>query len=215
MTAIREVHGLEELRAVEALQKEIWQCSDLDVVPALEMIATRAAGAILLGAFDGSEMVAFAYGFPGFEGEHRIIHSDMVGVRAKYRDQGIGHALKLAQRDAALARGVDRITWTFDPLQMRNAFLNFAKLGVIADRYLPDFYGETSSPLISGGADRLWVTWHLRERPAFAPSPERIAVTTREETRHAFERAFAAGFIATGFDRRRLEYELAVPASRP
>jgi predicted GNAT superfamily acetyltransferase len=215
VTEIRELHTRDELRAVEALQKEVWQCSDLDVVPALEMIATCAVGAILLGAFDGRELVAFAYGFPGFEGEHRVIHSDMVGVRAAYRDRGLGHALKLAQRDAALARGVDRITWTFDPLQTRNAFLNFAKLGVIADRYLPDFYGETSSPLISGGSDRLWVTWHLRERPAFKPATVRIPVTTRNEVRDAFERAFKAGLIAVGFDRERLEYAMAAPASRP
>lgn len=215
MINIREVRGIDELHAVESLQKEVWGCDDLEVVPAIHMIAAREVGAILIGAFDGAEMVGFVYGFPGFEGEHRVIHSDMLAVRAKNRDGGVGRALKLAQRDAALARGVDRITWTFDPLQTRNAFLNFDKLGVIADRYLRDFYGETSSPLHAGGTDRLWVTWHLRERPAFAPSTARVPVTTREETRRAFESAFAQGLIAVGFDRQRLEYELAVPASHP
>jgi predicted GNAT superfamily acetyltransferase len=214
MMDIREIRGIDELRAVEALQKEVWDCNDLEVLPAVHMIAAREVGAILLGAFEGGEMVGFVYGFPGFEGEHRVIHSDMLAVRARDRDRGLGRALKLAQRDAALARGVDRITWTFDPLQTRNAVLNFEKLGVVADRYLPDFYGDTSSPLHAGGTDRLWVTWHLRERPAFQPSTERVAVTTREEMRRAFERAFAAGLIAVGFDRQRLEYELAVPASR-
>jgi predicted GNAT superfamily acetyltransferase len=179
------------------------------------MIAAQAVGAIVLGAFDGADLVAFTYGFPGFEGEHRVIHSDMLAVRATHRDRGLGRTLKLAQRDAALARGVERITWTFDPLQTRNAFLNFEKLGVTADRYLRDFYGDTSSPLHEGGTDRLWVTWHLRERPAFAPSDERVPITTREGTRVAFERAFASGLIAVGFDRLTLEYELAVPASRP
>jgi predicted GNAT superfamily acetyltransferase len=212
---IREIQGRDELRAVEALQKEVWGCSDLEVVPAIEMIATQAVGAILIGAFDGADLVAFAYGFPGFEGEHRVIHSDMLAVRTAYRDRGLGRTLKLAQRDAALVRGVERITWTFDPLQTRNAFLNFEKLGVTADRYLRDFYGETSSPLHEGGTDRLWVTWHLRERPALQSSAERIAVTTREEVRHAFERAFASGLIASGFDRQRLEYLLAVPAAHP
>ena len=214
MTDVREIRGIDELRAVEALQKEVWDCNDLEVLPAIHMIAAREVGAILLGAFDGRELVGFVYGFPGFEGEHRVIHSDMLAVRAGNRDRGLGRALKLAQREAALARGVDRITWTFDPMQTRNAFLNLEKLGVVADRYLPDFYGDTSSPLHAGGTDRLWVTWHLRERPAFQPSAERVAVTTREETRRAFESAFAAGLIAVGFDRRRLEYELAVPASR-
>lgn len=212
---IRELHTHDELRAVERLQKEIWQCSDLDVVPAVEMIATGHVGGLLLGAFDGTELVAFAYAFPGFEGEHRILHSDMVGVRETHRDHGLGRALKFAQRDAALARGIERITWTFDPLQARNAYLNFEKLGVVADRYLPDFYGETSSPLISGGSDRLWVTWHLRARPAFERTPERVRLTTHEEMRVLFQRAFDAGLIAAGFDRQRLEYELAVPASLP
>jgi predicted GNAT superfamily acetyltransferase len=213
MTDIREIRGIDELRAVEALQKEVWECPDLEVVPAYHMIASRKVGAILIGAFDGGELVGFSYGFPGFEGDRRMIHSDMLAVRSTYRDRGLGRALKLAQRDAALACGVDRMTWTFDPLQTRNAFLNFSKLGVVADRYLPDFYGDTISPLQST-TDRLWVTWHLRERPAFQPSAERVAVTTREETRRAFERAFATGLIAVGFDRQRLEYELAVPASR-
>lgn len=215
MIDIREVRGRDELQAVEALQKEVWDCNDLEVLPAIHMIAAREVGAILLGAFDSTELVGFAYGFPGFEGEHRVIHSDMLAVRAAYRDRGLGRALKLAQRDAALARGVDRITWTFDPQKTRNAVLNFEKLGVVADRYLRDFYGDTSSPLHAGGTDRLWVTWHLRERPAFQASAERVPVTTREETRHAFERAFASGLIAVGFDRQRLEYELAVPASLP
>lgn len=210
---IREIRGREELRAVEALQQEVWGCKDLEVVPALHMIAAREVGAILAGAFDGSELVGFAYGYPGFEGGHRVIHSDMLAVREAHRDRGVGQALKLAQRDAALARGADRITWTFDPLQARNAFLNLEKLGVVADRYLRDFYGETSSPLHAGGTDRLWVTWHLHGRPPLRDTGERIALTHRQETRHAFERAFEAGLIAAGFDRQRLEYVLAAPAS--
>jgi predicted GNAT superfamily acetyltransferase len=205
---IREIAGRDELRAVEALQKEVWACDDLDVVPAVHMIAARAVGAILIGAFDGGDLIGFAYGFPGFEAEHRVIHSDMLAVRESWRDRGVGRALKLAQREAALACGIDRITWTFDPLQTRNAFLNFEKLGVIADRYLPDFYGQTSSPLHAGGTDRLWVTWHLHGRPPYDRPVERIAVSNREEMRSAFERAFAAGLIAIGFDRQRLEYVL-------
>lgn len=212
---LRLLRGLDELRAVEALQKEVWACDDVEVLPAMHMVAALEVGSILVGAFDGAELVGFVYGFPGFEGEHRVIHSDMLAVRAAYRDRGLGRALKLAQREAALARGVDRITWTFDPLQTRNAFLNFEKLGVVADRYLPDFYGATSSPLHAAGTDRLWVTWHLRERPRFEAASRRVAVTTHAEMRPAFERAFAAGLIAVGFDRQRLEYELAVPASRP
>ena len=212
---IREIRGRDELRAVEALQKEVWGCDDREVVPYLHMIAARAVGAVLVGAFDGVELIGFAYGFPGFEREHRVIHSDMLAVREAWRDRGVGWALKLAQRESALARGVDRITWTFDPLQTRNAYLNFEKLHVIADRYLRNFYGETSSPLHAGGTDRLWVTWHLRERPPLGDPVERIEVTSRDEVREAFERAFAAGLLVTGFDRQRLEYVLAAPASHP
>ena len=204
---IREIRRRDELLAVEKLQQEVWGCNDLEVVPALHMIAALQVGAIVVGAFDGGSLIGFAYGFPGFEGEHRVIHSDMLAVRSSWRDRGIGRALKLAQREGALARGVDRITWTFDPLQTRNAFLNFEKLGVVADRYLRDFYGQTSSPLHAGGTDRLWVTWHLNGRPSFHPSAERVAVSTREETRGGLERAFKAGLIVTGFNRERLEYK--------
>lgn len=209
---IREIRVLDELRAIESLQKEVWGCEDRELVPALHMIAAREVGAVIVGAFDGGQLVGFAYGFPGFEGEHRVIHSDMLAVRETYRDRGVGRALKLAQRDAAIARGVSRITWTFDPLQTRNAFLNFEKLGVIADRYLRDFYGETTSPLHAGGTDRLWVTWHLHGRPQFGETRERVAVTTREAMRGEFERYFAAGLIVVGFDRARREYVLAAPA---
>lgn len=209
---IRELRGQTELRAVEGLQKEVWGCSDLDVLPAIHMTAAREVGAILLGAFDGGKLVGFVYGFPGFEEDKRVIHSDMLAVLDSYRDRGIGRALKFAQRDQAIARGVDRITWTFDPFQPRNAYLNFALLRVTADRYLRDFYGETSSPLHAGGTDRLWVTWHLLERPLFAASSERVAIASREKTREAFERAFANGLMAIGFDRDRSEYLMGVPA---
>ena len=212
---IREIRGHAELRAVEELQKEVWVCSDLEVLPAIHMIAAREVGAILLGAFDGATLAGFVYGFPGFEDDKRVIHSDMLAVRDAYRNRGLGRALKLAQREHALARGVDRITWTFDPFQARNAYLNFTRLGVTADRYLRDFYGETTSPLHAAGTDRLWVTWHLNGRPALRETSERVAIASRDETRNAFERAFANGLIAVGFDRERSEYVMGVPASRP
>jgi predicted GNAT superfamily acetyltransferase len=208
---IREIRGHAELRAVEELQKEVWGCSDLEVLPAIHMTAAREVGAILLGAFEGGTLIGFVYGFPGFEDERRVIHSDMLAVRDADRDRGVGRALKLAQREHALARGVDRITWTFDPFQARNAYLNFMRLGVTADRYLRDFYGETSSPLHAGGTDRLWVTWHLNGRPPIAETSERIAIASREKTRVDFERAFANGLIAIGFDRERSEYVMGVP----
>jgi predicted GNAT superfamily acetyltransferase len=205
---IRDIRGPQELRAVEHLQKEVWACDDREILPAIHMIAAREVGAILLGAFDGSNLVGFVYGFPGFEGDRRVIHSDMLAVRNAYRDRGLGSALKLAQREQALAHGIDLITWTFDPLQTRNAYLNFCHLGVTADRYLRDFYGETSSPLHASGTDRLWVTWHLSGRPQLRDGSQRIAMTDRDKMRLDFERAFREGLIATGFDRERSEYIL-------
>jgi predicted GNAT superfamily acetyltransferase len=106
-------------------------------------------------------MVGFVFGFPGFLDGETIIHSDMLGISPAYRSNNLGYLLKCAQRDAAIKLGVKRITWTFDPLQSRNAHFNFSKLGVIADRYYIDYYGVTSSFLHRYGTDRLWVTWVL------------------------------------------------------
>ena len=109
---------------------EIWGVSDLDVLPALALRPQVEVGAILLGAFAEGRMVGFVFGFPGILNGETIIHSDMLGVTSEYRSQSVGYLLKCAQREAALAIGVKRITWTFDPLQSRNAHLNFGKLGV-------------------------------------------------------------------------------------
>jgi predicted GNAT superfamily acetyltransferase len=121
-----------------------------------------------MGAFAEGRMVGFVFGFPGILNGETIIHSDMLGVVSEYRSQNVGYLLKLAQREAALDLGVKKITWTFDPLQSRNAHLNFGKLGVIADRYLINYYGETSSFLHQSGTDRLWVTW-LLDREQVSP----------------------------------------------
>src|SRR5688500_4973951 len=158
---IRDLETLDEMHEVEQLQRDIWGVSDLDVVPALALRPQKEVGAILMGAFAEGRMIGFVFGFPGILNGETIIHSDMLGVTSEYRSQSVGYLLKLAQRQAALALGVKRITWTFDPLQSRNAHLNFNKLGVIADRYLINYYGETSSFLHQSGTDRLWVTWLL------------------------------------------------------
>ena len=158
---IREVTGEAEYHAIEELQREAWQFSDLDIMPAATMMATAHAGGCVLGAFDGDRMIGFAYGFPALEGGRASIHSHMLAVKPEYRNAQAGFYLKLAQRDFARRRNLDEITWTYDPLQSLNAHLNFGKLGVISERYLVNFYGEaTSSPLHQGfGTDRLWVRW--------------------------------------------------------
>lgn len=160
---IRDAQGESEYHTIEDLQKEAWGFNDLDTVPAATLIATQHAGGIVLGAFEGDLMIGFAYAFPAFEEGRASMHSHMLAVRTECRNFHAGFYLKLAQRESALAKGLDEITWTFDPLQSLNAHLNFAKLGVVSRRYMVNFYGEaTSSPLHQGfGTDRLWVRWLL------------------------------------------------------
>ena len=158
---IRDIDRLSEMREVEDLQKEIWGVEDREVFPALAMIPLHEVGAILIGAFDRNQLVGFVFGFPGWEDGRPIFHSDMLAVKLAYRSLGLGYQLKLAQRERALAKSIDRITWTFDPLQAVNAHFNFEKLGVVAYQYKTSFYGETSSFLHRTGTDRLWVTWLL------------------------------------------------------
>jgi len=158
---LRDIIELSEMREVESLQKEIWGVEDREIFPALALRPLIEVGAILIGAFDQDQMVGFVFGFPGLEKGRPIVHSDMLAVKLAYRSSGLGYRLKLAQRERALAKNVETITWTFDPLQSVNAYFNFKKLGVVADRYLINFYGETSSFLHRAGTDRLWVTWLL------------------------------------------------------
>ena len=162
---IRDIEAVSDLRVVESLQKEVWGCADLDVAPFTLLVASKEVGATLIGAYDGSKLVGFVYGFPAYEKGEATHHSHMLAVLPDYRSHQLGFKLKLAQRERVLAQGINRITWTFDPLQSLNAHLNFGKLGVIADRYKINFYGEaTSSFLHQLGTDRLWVTWLLDHR---------------------------------------------------
>jgi predicted GNAT superfamily acetyltransferase len=116
-----------------------------------------------MGAFDGDMMIGFLFGVPAIHYGRPSQHSHMMAVLPEYRDQNIGFKLKIAQREDALNRNIDLITWTFDPLQSRNAHLNINKLGVIACSYDINLYGEgTSSKLHSGlGTDRLLAEWWL------------------------------------------------------
>lgn len=158
---IRPLKTIDELKAVEELQLAVWGCSEREVLPSLALIPLMDIGGVVVGAFEDQKLVGFVVGFPGLQAGTAILHSDMLAVKAEYRSSGLGYKLKLAQRNAALAQGIKRITWTFDPLQSANAYFNFAKLRVIADHYKINYYGESSSPLHRTGTDRLWVTWLL------------------------------------------------------
>ncbi|HZQ68783.1 MAG TPA: hypothetical protein VFA68_09725 [Terriglobales bacterium] len=162
---IRELESFEDLRKVGPLEQEVWGLSSEDVLPLTIVVATKAAGSVWIGAFDGKELVGFAFGFPGIEHGRVMIHSHMLAVRNQYRDLHLGYKLKLAQREKSLALKIKEMTWTFDPLQSKNAHLNFAKLGVISQSYRTDFYGpSTSSALHQNSTDRLWVRWPMASR---------------------------------------------------
>jgi len=162
--SIRELETVSDLERALELEKEVWQCDASDVVPITLAVASRAAGSIWLGAFDGDKLAGFAFALPSLEHGEAAFHSHTVGVLNEYQSTGVGYQLKLAQRKRALALGARKMTWTFDPLRSPNAHLNFCKLGVTSDRYEIDFYGtKSSSPMHSNSTDRLWVTWHLTD----------------------------------------------------
>ncbi len=179
MIVIRECKGFDELQACVDLQIEVWGYSDGDVIPRRVFLVARKIGGQVIGAFDvkhaddpgdASSMIGFAFGLPGVKtgAESRTgapesyLHSHMLAVREGYRNQSIGARLKLAQREDAIARGFERMEWTFDPVEIKNAFLNIHKLGAIVRRYEENFYGVSSSRLQGGlQTDRLVAEWWL------------------------------------------------------
>jgi len=166
---IRDLRSIDDLSQLKAVEKEVWGMADEDTLPLTLAIASKAAGNIFVGAFDKDnnkeKLIGFAFGFLGREHGQTTIHSHMLAVLDAYRHLDLGSRLKLSQRERAMAMGVHEMTWTYDPLQSRNAHFNFSKLGVVSDTYKVDFYGpETSSMLHQNGTDRLWVRWMLNSR---------------------------------------------------
>ena len=161
---IRDLTTLDDCRAVAALEREIWGYADAeDVVPPPVLIVSIKRGGILLGAFDAAGvMQGFVYSIPSIKDGRPAQWSHMLGVVPGARDSGVGLRLKLAQRERALAMGMDLIEWTYDPLQALNAHLNFARLGVVVEEYEENIYGDSSSPLHSGSpTDRFIAEWKL------------------------------------------------------
>ena len=183
MIVIRECRGFDELQACVDLQIEVWGYSDGDVIPRRVFLVSQKIGGQVIGAFDVDEegigsgslgdagsLVGFAFALPGVKSgassrtgvPEAYLHSHMLAVREGYRNQNIGGRLKLAQRENAIARGIERMEWTFDPVEIKNAFLNIHKLGAIVRRYEENFYGVSSSRLQGGlQTDRLVAEWWL------------------------------------------------------
>ena len=162
---IRKCHDLDELSACVALQKEVWKFTDAELMPLRMFVVAEKIGGQVIGAFDNGKLAAFALAVPGARGGHSYLHSQMLAVREGYRNAGLGRQIKLFQRDDAIARGFELIEWTFDPLEIKNAYLNIERLGAIARRYSVNQYGATSSPLQGGlPSDRLVAEWWLKSK---------------------------------------------------
>jgi predicted GNAT superfamily acetyltransferase len=164
---IRELTSPAELQACVALQRATWGEHFSEIVPPAILQVAQYVGGVAAGAFNPrDELVGFVFGISGIEttssGIVPVHWSDMLAVRQDMRNQGIGARLKRHQRAVLLERGVQRVYWTFDPLDAKNAFINFARLGVIAREYRNDMYGATDSPLHRGiGTDRLIAIWAI------------------------------------------------------
>jgi len=202
---VRHCHGIEEFEACVRLEREVWKSADIDVVPIPLFVIAAETGGQVLGAFQGSDLVAFTMAIAGWRNRKPFLHSHMTAVSGAYRDRGVGRELKLFQRADALARGISLIEWTFDPLVTKNAYLNLMRLGAIARRYVPNAYGITTSPLHGAlPTDRLVAEWHLRsprvrrvlagKRPtlAFAKKAVRISIPANLEALKTTDPAKAA-----------------------
>src|SRR5262245_56063665 len=162
-TTIRPLHAVSEMRICVALQRIVWGHTELETVPDHIFVVAAKTGGQVLAAFDSDMPVGFVLAFPALRKGQAYLHSHLLAVLPDYQNHGVGRRLKLAQRDEALARGIDLIEWTFDPLQLKNAYFNIAKLGAVVRRYVPDLYGRTTSPLHGGlPTDRLVAEWWLQ-----------------------------------------------------
>lgn len=166
---LAEITEIPDLIELEHMQREVWGPGDLEIIPVSHLKAVMVSGGMILGAYDGPNLLGFAYGFPSFPHEPFTegfgMHSHMVAVTREARGKGIGQALKKQQKQWCIERGMSWLSWTFDPLQERNARLNLHHLGAVAYEYFPNFYGLLPGEL--GGdqeSDRLLAVWHFGPR---------------------------------------------------
>lgn len=169
---VRHCTTLDEFNECVRIQQIIWGNSL--TVPSPIFFVARETGGQVLGAFHDGLMVGFALALIGVHDQRIFLHSHMAAVLPKHQNQGFGRKLKLLQRQDALARGIELVEWTFDPLELKNAHFNFLRLGAIARRYISNCYGVTLSPLHAGlPTDRLVAEWWL--------DSERVRATVDEK----------------------------------
>jgi predicted GNAT superfamily acetyltransferase len=229
MIDIRPLHTHDDFVEAVALQQLIWGFDEVELIPVRLFVTATKVGGQAFGAFDKNCMVGFCLAIPGIKaGGKCYLHSHMLGVKSEYRNTGVGRLLKLEQRKDALARAIELMEWTFDPLEIKNAYFNIERLGCIVRRYVLNQYGTTSSKLHAGlPTDRCIAEWWMatprteaiincapRERePEIArisiPSDiyrikETDAARAREIQKRVtdqFQENFAKGLAVTGFDR--------------
>jgi predicted GNAT superfamily acetyltransferase len=158
---IRPFETIEEYRACVALQEDTWGHGFSERVPPAILKVSQLLGGVAAGAYDArGALTGFVFGMTGVRDGETVHWSDMLAVRPGVRDSGLGTRLKAYQREQVMAHGVRKMFWTFDPLQSRNAHVNFTKLGIVVREYARDMYGETDSPLHRGiGTDRFIALW--------------------------------------------------------
>ena len=232
MIEIRRLGKLEEFREVVRLQQAIWEFPDVELLPVRFLVVVSHVGGHVFGAYDDGRMIGFCFAIPGIRPDGLpYLHSHMLGVLPEYRNLAIGRRLKLKQRDAALGRAISLIEWTFDPLELKNAFFNIERLGAIVRRYSENQYGATGSPLQGGlPTDRCYAEWWIdsprvhavlagrgtgmeeRERIALPADIGRIraedpgrAREIQKGSAEQFHSAFARHLAVTGFERSETE----------
>jgi predicted GNAT superfamily acetyltransferase len=163
----------EEMLQVEELQRVVWPGSETEIVPGHLLITAAHNGGLAIGAYlpaeDGKalgQIIGFVFGFVGLyftpDGPRPKHCSHILGVLPEYRNSGIGFALKRAQWQMVRHQGIDRITWTYDPLLSRNAHLNITRLGAVCNTYRRDTYGPLRDGLNVGlPTDRFEVDWWI------------------------------------------------------
>ena len=216
---IEDLLAMEQFSEVVRVQETIWGFSEIDLLPVRFFVVASKIGGQVFGAYDAGRMIAFCLAIPGLKPNGKAyLHSHMLGVLPEYRNSGVGRRLKLHQRDNAMARGIDLIEWTFDPLEIKNAYFNIVRLGAIVRRYVRNQYGITSSPLTGGlPTDRCIAEWWIRApRPQVAivegirlpadiaeirsNDPDR-ARAIQGELADQFEDAFSRGLAVIGVER--------------
>ena len=229
---IRPLIQFEEFAEAVRLQQTIWGFDDIEMLPLRSFVVYEKIGWQLFGAYHGDEMVAFLIAVPGIKpGPRPYLHSHMLGVLPAWRNAGIGRRLKLRQREEALERGIELIEWTFDPLELKNAFFNLERLGAVVRQYAENQYGVTASPLHGGlPTDRCIPEWwidsqrvravlagetvarRVEERIVFPADIARIrsqdpgcAREIQKTNGEKFQRAFERGLAVTGFERSQTE----------